>query len=225
MQLSSKHPFFVQVGARSSPLSRAQVVEVLLKLQQHHAQVQFDVQYLLSTGDHDQKTSLRALDRTDFFTKEIDELVLNGKCRVGVHSAKDLPFPLPKGLALICLTQGVDSSDSLVLRKGESLETLRPGAVIATSSVRREQTVSQLRNDLSFCDLRGTIEKRLAKLDSGEADGVVVAEAALIRLGLTHLNRIRLPGTTVEGQGKLAIIAREKDHEMQELFACLDSRR
>jgi hydroxymethylbilane synthase len=151
-------------------------------------------------------------------------MLLKGECRLGIHSAKDLPFPLPSGLAVICLTKGIDSSDSLVLRPGETLEGLPKGAVIATSSVRREQTVLQLRQDLSFIDLRGTIGQRLAKLDQGEADGVVVAEAALIRLGLTHLNRIRLPGETVEGQGQLAIVARAEDEEMSSLFACMDVR-
>jgi hydroxymethylbilane synthase len=214
----------ITIGARSSPLSKAQVQEVLQEIRSHYPFVEFEPIYVKTTGDQDLKTSLRTLDRTDFFTKEIDQMLLKGECRLGIHSAKDLPFPLPSGLAVICLTKGIDSSDSLVLRPGETLEGLPKGAVIATSSVRREQTVLQLRQDLSFIDLRGTIGQRLAKLDQGEADGVVVAEAALIRLGLTHLNRIRLPGETVEGQGQLAIVARAEDEEMSSLFACMDVR-
>jgi hydroxymethylbilane synthase len=129
---------------------------------------------------------------------------------------------LHEELSVICLTKGVDSSDSLVLRAGETVESLPKGALIATSSARREQNVKVLRSDLTFCDLRGTIEKRLAKLDSKEADGIVVAEAALIRLGLTHLNRVRLPGETALGQGQLAIVALKKDKEIKNFFKCLD---
>ena len=81
-----------------------------------------------------------------------------------------------------------------------------------------------MRPDLRFIDLRGTIGQRLSKLEKGEADGVVVAEAALIRLGLTHLNRVRIPGETAQFQGQLAVVCREDDKEMRELFACIDSR-
>jgi hydroxymethylbilane synthase len=224
MQCSDKI-MTLEVGARSSPLSKAQVKEILEALQSHHPHVHFDIHYMTTVGDRDQATSLRALDRTDFFTKDIDQWVLQKKGRLGIHSAKDLPLPLTCGLILFCLTRGVDPSDSLVLRPHETLQSLSSGAKIATSSVRREETVKQLRSDLIFCDLRGTIEQRLAKLNSGEADGVVVAEAALIRLGLTHLNRIRLPGTTVEGQGQLAVVGREDDQEIKALFACLDVRK
>jgi len=92
------------------------------------------------------------------------------------------------------------------------------GAVIATSSSRREDVVKQLRNDLVFIDLRGTIQERLAKLNEG-VDGIVVAEAALIRLKLTHLNRLFLPGETSPGQGKLAFVARADDLELLQCLA------
>ncbi len=214
----------IAVGARKSPLSQAQAKEVYEELRRYHQNIEFRMVLVDTHGDKDQKTSLRTLDKTNFFTKEIDELLLAGKCDVGIHSAKDLPEPLPKGLILIALTHGVDSSDSLVLREGETLKTLAPYAIIATSSERREETVRSLRADLKFVDLRGTIGQRLSKLETGEADGVVVAEAAIIRLGLVHLNRIRLPGDTAHLQGQLAIIARDNDVAMKELFKCLDSR-
>lgn len=224
MQCLDKTLLPLKVGARPSPLSKAQVKEIDEALRQHHPHVCLEIHYISTIGDRDQTTSLRMLDRTDFFTKEIDAWVLQGHSRVGIHSAKDLAVPLTKGLVLFCLTRGVDSSDSLVLRSNETLQSLKPGAKIATSSIRRENTVKQLRSDLIFCDLRGTIEQRLAKLNTGEADGIVVAEAALIRLELTHLNRLRLPGTTAEGQGQLAVVGREEDQELKVLFACLDVR-
>jgi hydroxymethylbilane synthase len=222
MPCSDNPSLALSVGARPSPLSRAQVKEILEALQEHHPYVCFNIHYLSTVGDRDQKTSLRTLGRTDFFTKDIDEWVLEGPNRLGIHSAKDLPSTLAAGLALFCLTRGLDSSDTLVLRPRETLSSLAAGARIATSSIRREEMVRQLRNDLSFCDLRGTIEERLSKLETGEADGVVIAEAALIRLRLTYLNRIRLPGPTVEGQGQLAVVGRQEDQDIKYLFACLD---
>lgn len=222
MPLSAK--LQITVGARQSPLSIAQFHEALEELRTHHPDVDFVPISIATFGDKDLKTSLRTLGKSDFFTREIDQAQLKGECRISIHSAKDLAEPLPEGLELIALTAGVDSSDSLVLRKGETIHSLKPGAIIATSSKRREHAVRELRSDLRFCDLRGTIGVRLAKLDTGEADGVVVGEAAIIRLKLTHLNRVTLPGDTNPFQGQLAILARTGDTEMQELFRCLDSR-
>lgn len=215
----------IRVGARSSHLSRAQVQEISNALYPFHPGVSFEPIWVATSGDLDKKTSLRTLDKTNFFTKEIDELLLNGQCRIGIHSAKDLPEPLPAGLTIVALTKGLDPSDSLVMRQGQTLETLPKGAIIATSSDRREEIVKAIRPDLRIVDLRGTIQERLAKIDQGEVDGIVVAECALIRLGLTYLNRFKLPGETAKYQGQLAIVARSDDEEMVKIFRCLDSRR
>ena len=172
-----------------------------------------------TTGDLDRKTSLRNLERNDFFTKELDEMLLKGEIRAAIHSAKDLPDPLANGLVIVALTESIDARDSLVFRDGDKLETLPRNAKIATSSARREETVRTLRADLSFVDVRGNIGERLSLLETGVVDGVVVAEAALIRLQLQHLNRVFLPGETAQNQGRLAIVARSGDYEMQRLFA------
>jgi len=209
------------VGARSSPLSQAQVREVQAALHD----VQLSPLFVETTGDRDQKTSLRSLGKTDFFTCEVDELLLSGKCDIAIHSAKDLPEPLPQGIQLVALTKGVDASDALVMRAGTTLSQLPHRARIGTSSERREEAVRMLRNDLTFVDIRGTIAQRLAKLENGEVDGVVIAEAALIRLQLKHLNRIKLPGETTPLQGQLAIMAREGDEAMKQVFAPLDVRK
>lgn len=209
----------ITVGARSSALSRAQVKEVAALFPAFI----FEPIWVQTTGDLDRITSLRHLDKTDFFTKELDALLLAGKIRIAIHSAKDLPEPLPQGLSLVFLTKGIDPRDSLVLAEGMTLATLAPKARIATSSLRREEIVRGLRDDLTFIDLRGTIEERLDKLDRKEAEGVVVAEAALIRLGLTHRNRLFLPGETAPLQGKLAIVAQKEDQEIHDLFACASS--
>ncbi len=207
----------IKVAARSSPLSRAQVAEVLGLLKQVHPQITFQEIWVRTTGDCDRTTSLRTLGQTNFFTKQVDDLVLSKQCQVGIHSAKDLPLPLTDGLELIALTNGLDPGDSLVMRES----SLPPNGCVATSSVRREEAVKLVYPDARFIDLRGTIAERLAKLDGGEVDGVVVAEAALIRLGLTHLPRLQLPGNTTPMQGKLAVIARIDDEEMKQLFTCI----
>lgn len=216
--------FPIEVGARSSPLALAQVEEVLEELKKKFPSASFQCLFKETYGDRDLKTSLRTLGQTDFFTREIDEMLLKGTCRIAIHSAKDLPFPLPKSLQLIALTRGIDPADALVLREFESLESLPKGSLIATSSSRREEMVKELRSDFDFCDLRGTIETRLNLLKEGKADGVVIAEAALIRLKLTHLNRVQLRGKLAPLQGQLAILAREDDDEMKALFRLLDAR-
>lgn len=209
----------IKVGARASPLSRVQVQEVLNELLQHRSDIEFDNIFLETFGDIDRTTSLRTLGKTDFFTREVDNLLLNNVCRIGIHSAKDLPDPMDKQLVIAALTKGLDSSDVLVMREGESVETLLPGAIIATSSIRREEAVKSLRNDFQFIDVRGTVEERLMLLHNRHADGVVIAEAALLRLGLNLLNRIRLPGESTPLQGQLAVVCRRDDHEMIDLFA------
>lgn len=183
------------VGARSSPLSRAQVEEV-----RREFNLEFDVIWVETRGDKDKKSSLRGLEKTDFFTRELDQMVLVGQIDAAIHSAKDLPDPLPKGLTIAALSKGIDPRDSLVIRR-------EPLQVVATSSQRREEAVRTLFPNCTFVDLRGTIEERLQK----DVDGVVIAEAALIRLQLTHLKRILLPGFTVPLQGKLAIVCRENE--------------
>lgn len=215
----------ITVGARSSPLSKAQADEVLQELKAFHPQVVFHPIWVETTGDKDLKTSLRTLDKTDFFTKEIDAMQLAGRCRISIHSAKDLPEPLPKGLAMVALTKGVDPSDSLVLRDGEKLESLPQGAKMGTSSARREKNIYALRGDFICVDVRGNIQARLAILDRGEIDGLVMAEAALIRLGLTQRNRVPLPGDRAPLQGQLAVLARSNDEEMKALFSCIDVRK
>src|SRR5690349_22694965 len=96
------------VGARGTALSRAQVDEVLQELKQYHPDVVFHPIWVETTGDKDLLTSLKTQEKTDFFTKEIDALQLSGICRLSIHSAKDLPEPLAKGLTLVALTKGMD---------------------------------------------------------------------------------------------------------------------
>lgn len=214
----------LSVASRGSPLAISQANEVLRELNFYHPFIQFAYTFVETTGDKDQVTSLRTLDKTDFFTKEIDDLLLSDTCRIAIHSAKDLPDPLANGLVIAALTRGLDPSDALVLKSGKNLSDLMGKALIATSSIRREEAVRKLLPDAEFTDIRGTINQRLQILGQGPIDGVVIAEAALIRLGLTHLNRVKLPGLTAPFQGQLAILIQKDDLAMQTLFSCIDSR-
>ena len=217
--MPSANSFEISVGARGSKLSQAQVWEVHRELLHYHPHIKFKPTWITTMGDKDKKTSLRDLDKTDFFTREVDQLQLKGEFRISVHSAKDLPEPLVPGLKIIALTQGIDPSDVLVYN-----QELPANAIIATSSHRREQNLREWKEGLRFADIRGTIEERLAILDRGEVDGVVMAEAALIRLGLMHRKRMPIPGMAAPMQGRLAVIALSTDHEMEELFRCIDHR-
>lgn len=208
----------VLCGARSSMLSRKQFEEVQCALQALHPHIVLEPIWAQSPGDRDHAVSLRTVNKTDFFTKDLDDLLLAGQIRVAVHSAKDLPHPLPEGLIVAAITCGIDPRDSLVMREKESWQSLPKGAKIGVSSDRRERLVLSLRSDFSFVDLRGTIEMRLAKLTNKEIDGLVMAEAALIRLGWTHWNRCIFEEKTAPLQGKLAVVCRIEDEEMQQLF-------
>jgi hydroxymethylbilane synthase len=212
----------IAVGARDSALSKAQVEEVLQLMQEHFPNITFLNIWFKTKGDVDLKTPLSSMGATDFFTKEIDEAVLSGVCEVAIHSAKDLPDPIPDALEVIAYTKGVDSSDVLVFRDQESLETLSYGAKIGTSSLRREKNIKALRSDLQCVEIRGPVDKRLELLDGGEFDAVSMAKAALIRLKLTR-SVADLPGESAFMQGRLAIVARKDNQEMKALFSCLHS--
>ncbi len=207
----------ISVVARGSPLSRAQVSEVQEMLKTIHPDSHFVCSYLDTTGDKDQHSSLMEMEKTNFFTKEIDEYLLSGKARIAIHSAKDLPDPLPKGLSLVALTRNISNRDILVLKA--PLETLKPCARIGTSSMRRHVSIKSLLPDAECIDIRGTIEKRMKMIETGSLDGVVIAEAALLRLGLKVPYQIALEENLSPLQGRLAVVAREDDLEMAAFFA------
>jgi hydroxymethylbilane synthase len=211
----------VVVGARKTPLSQAQVKEVESLLQQEGRKVCFVPKWVETIGDLDQTTSLRFMEKTDFFTREIDLAVLQGECQVAIHSAKDLPEKLTSGLQVVAYTVGIDPSDVLVLPEGKTIQDLPVKARIGTSSLRREENLRAfLPKEFNGVDIRGSIEKRLALLDQGDLDGVVIARAALIRLKIER-NEVFIPGEPCPMQGRLAVVARVGDMAMKELFVCL----
>lgn len=206
------------VGARPSPLSQAQVWEVFHEIKHFHPQLTFLPLWIATRGDKDKKTSLRDMPKDDFFTHEIDQALLEKKCDIAIHSAKDLPNPMPKGLDIFAITKGLDQRDSLIIDEKFTLKTLPHGSRIGCSSKRREQAIVSLRPDFIPCDIRGTIEERIALFHKKELEGLIVAEAALLRL---HLNifRIYLEISVDPLQGRLAIIGRKDDDVMRTIFA------
>jgi hydroxymethylbilane synthase len=212
------------VGSRASKLALVQVEEILEGMSYHYPELTFQIKCGPCKGDLDQKTSLKYLGATDFFTYELDQWLLKGQCRITIHSAKDLPDPLPQGIQIVAITQNQNNQDVLVLRPLQGAKFQPKNLKIGVSSERREEGVSKLFPHATFCDLRGTIEKRLEKVVSGELDGIAIAKVALMRLNLLHLNTVDLPIKPCPLQGSLAVLAREGDGEMEALFSCLDIR-
>ena len=139
---------------------------------------------ITTSGDRIKDKPLREFGGKGLFTKEIDEALLEGRVDMAVHSMKDLPTELPAGLAIAAVLKRADPRDAFISHAAPSLAALPPGAVVGTSSLRRQAQVKRTRPDLRVIDLRGNVETRLAKLDDGRADATLLAKAGLDRLGL-----------------------------------------
>jgi uroporphyrinogen III methyltransferase/synthase len=178
-----------------------------------------------SYGDRNKHISLMEPVDADFFTRELDDAVLNGDADVAVHSAKDLPYPLPCGLEVYALFAAQDRTDALVSRECLPLSRLPAGARVGTSSAARRAELLQHRPDVTVVSIRGTIEERLAQVDNGSIDALIVAACALKRLGLDGRIAEILPFNTHPLQGHLAVTGREGRPELKALFAPFDVRK
>ncbi|GBR72715.1 hydroxymethylbilane synthase [Candidatus Termititenax aidoneus] len=209
------------IVSRNSPLALRQVAEVFALLP--------DVKYRLRTapsyGDKHKNISLLDTPPPDIFTRELDRILLRRQADAAVHSAKDLPYPLPEGLAVIALLPAGDQRDALVSRNNLPLRKLPRGAVVGTSSPLRRQELLSRRPDLRIVSLRGNIGERLQKVDSGQMAAIVVAVCALRRLGLAGRIAEILPFPTHPLQGHLAVTARADRQNLRKIFQPLDTRR
>jgi uroporphyrinogen III methyltransferase/synthase len=210
----------VRLICRSSRLSRVQADEIKSLL----PEVEFAVNAIDSYGDKNKQIPLENCSIPDFFTRELDEALLKNEADVAVHSAKDLPYPVPYGLEVIALTKGKDTSDSLVSRDNLKLSKLPANPRIGTSSFLRAESIKQLRPDARIVSIRGTIEERISLIDRGLVDAVVIATCALQRLNLDSEISEILPFDTHPLQGHLAVVARNRDLRMKELFSGIDIR-
>ncbi len=211
----------IRIVSRNSPLSLIQVKELVRAF----PAFDYELQAFSSFGDKNKQVSLMENVASDFFTRELDTALLNGKADISIHSAKDLPYPLPTGLELLCLTEAADKTDSLVTKDDLGLAALPVGSRIGTSSKARKEEVLKLRPDLHVVSIRGTIEERIAQVDNGFVDGLIVASCALHRLGLSHRAADSLPFKTHPLQGNLAVIGRAGDTGLKDFFSLQDIRK
>ena len=195
----------LRVASRASTLALLQVREFFRAF----PGLQYEIISQPAWGDRRKDISLLDNPPADLFTREQDELVLQGKADIAIHSAKDMPFPLPEGLELLALTEAFDATDSLVSTGNKTLNELPAGARVATSSPTRKAELLALRPDLEVAGIRGTIEERIAQIDAGEYDALIVASCALQRLGLTHRIAEVLPFRTHPLQGCLAVVGKK----------------
>ncbi|HLK56141.1 MAG TPA: hydroxymethylbilane synthase [Chthonomonadaceae bacterium] len=204
----------LRIGTRGSLLAHTQTQWVIAQLQQAHPGLEIALEIIETTGDMRRDVPFTAVGTKGMFVKEIEQALLDGSIDVGVHSLKDMPSEQPDGLELACVPKREDPHDALISRNRLRFDALAQGAVVGTSSVRRQAQLRLRRPDLKLVELRGNLDTRLRKLDAGEYDAIVVACAGLHRLGLAE--RIVEPLSPqvcvpAAGQGALALETRAGD--------------
>ncbi|MFH0732595.1 MAG: hydroxymethylbilane synthase [Candidatus Omnitrophota bacterium] len=216
-----------RIGTRTSPLALSQAEEILEALRKFYPDFKAKIIGIDTYGDRDKVTPISQIEGTDFFTREIDNVLLKGGLDFAVHSAKDLPDTLIEGLVTAAQTSPIDPYDALVSRNGLKLAELPRRARIGTSSVRRKTQLRAYREDFDILDIRGNIEERLEKLDNSSMDAVVIAACGLVRLGLEKRITERIPFEIIKPhplQGALAIVTRAEDSKLHSLLLVIDSR-
>jgi len=214
----------VVIGTRASKLALWQSNHIRDRLLALHTGLEISLERISTKGDEIQDRPLAAIGRNSLFVAEIEDALRSGRIRLAVHSAKDLPSTLPAEFAIAAFTTRVDPRDVLVSKHG-TLAQLPQGAKIGTSSPRRACQLKAARPDVVCLDIRGNVDTRLAKLDRGEYDAIVLAAAGLERLGWSHVVTERLEPDVMlpaVAQGILAVEVRANDAEALRLCAPLD---
>jgi hydroxymethylbilane synthase len=218
----------IRIGSRKSQLALVQTYWVQAQLQKSFPDITFEVHTMSTQGDKILDVALAKIGDKGLFTKELELGMINKEIDFAVHSLKDLPTNLPPGLTLAAITERENPEDAVVLHekhKGEKLETLPAGAVIGTSSLRR---LAQLRHKFphfTFKDVRGNLITRMAKLDAGEYDALILAVAGLERLEMNdRIHQILSPEISLHavGQGALGIECRADDTEVITLLKAIE---
>jgi hydroxymethylbilane synthase len=221
----------IRIGTRGSPLALAQAREVEARLQAAHAashgsgRLACELCIIKTTGDRIQDRPLAEAGGKGLFTKEIEEALLAGEVEIAVHSMKDMPTQLPAGLTLAAFLPREDVRDAFISAKAQSLAALPAGAVVATSSLRRQAQVRHLRPDLAVIPMRGNVETRLRKLAEGAADATLLAMAGLIRLSLADRAAGPIPVEEMlpaVAQGAIGVEIRADNPAMAEALAPLN---
>jgi hydroxymethylbilane synthase len=214
----------VVIGTRASKLALWQSNHIRDRLLALHTGLEISLERISTKGDEIQDRPLAAIGRNSLFVAEIEDALRSGRIRLAVHSAKDLPSTLPAEFTIAAFTTRVDPRDVLVSKHG-TLAQLPQGAKIGTSSPRRACQLKAARPDVVCLDIRGNVDTRLAKLDRGEYDAIVLAAAGLERLGWSHVVTERLEPDVMlpaVAQGILAVEVRANDAEALRLCAPLD---
>ncbi len=214
-----------RLGTRGSRLSLRQAELVAGALRQQFPEVRLDVVVIQTAGDREPDVPLEHMEGTGFFATALETALLDRRCDIAVHSAKDLPTEVHRDLRLAAFPRREDPRDVVIARGGRNLASLATRARIATSSVRRAAQLLHLRPDLQIMSIRGNIDTRLIKLDQGACDALVLAGAGLLRMGwegrVTEWlsPEIMLPAPA---QGAMAVQVRSVDHAIAAAIGAID---
>ena len=216
----------LRLGTRGSLLALAQSEWTAAALEANGAR-EVSLEVIRTVGDEHLDQPLHEISGKGVFTRELDEALLGGRVHLAVHSLKDLPTVLPEGLCIAATPARVDPRDVLVGPEGTSttLASLKEGAVVGTSSLRRVALLNAFRRDVMPKTIRGNVDTRLRKLDDGQFDAIILAGAGLTRLGLAGRANEWLERTSwlpAPGQGALGIVTRTEDAETRQLVAALN---
>lgn len=205
------------IGTRGSQLSLVQTTLVKEQLTQLFPQIQFEICIIKTTGDKNMKPIPLDSVGKGWFTKEIDKALFEGVIDIAVHSLKDLPEVLPKGLIIAAIPQREDAREALISRNAVEFKNLKKGSLIGTDSTRRKSQILNVRPDLIVKSIRGNVNTRLQKLKNGEYDGIFLAVAGLKRLGLSdHITSYFSESEMIPspGQGALAVVIKKENREL-----------
>jgi hydroxymethylbilane synthase len=214
----------LRIATRESPLALWQAHYVKDRLLAAHPGLQVELVPMTTRGDQILSSPLSQIGGKGLFIKELEVAMLEGRADIAVHSMKDVPMQFPAGLGLVAICEREDCRDAFVSNRYASLTELPQGAVIGSSSLRRQCQLRAWRTDLVLKDLRGNVGTRLRKLDEGEYDAIILAGAGLIRLGLPERIRQFIPtelSLPAGGQGAVGIECRLDDAETRALLDCL----
>ncbi len=217
----------VRIATRRSPLALWQAEHVAERLRSAHPGLEVELLPMVTEGDRILDRALAEVGGKGLFIKELEVAMLEGRADLAVHSMKDVPAELPPGMVLSTVLERADPRDALVSSQYGTLEDLPAGARVGTSSLRRQCQLRRLRPDVVVGQLRGNVQTRLAKLDSGAFDAILLATAGLERLGMGSRIRHRVAPEQLlpaVGQGIVGIESREADHRLHALLAPLENR-
>lgn len=215
----------LKIATRKSPLALWQAEEVARLLKKYHPDLQIELVTMTTQGDKILDTPLAKIGGKGLFVKELEVGMLEGLADIAVHSMKDVPMAFPEGLHLAVVLEREDPRDAFVSNTYKSLSELPLNSKVGTCSLRRQTQLKEARPDIEILDLRGNVNTRLAKLDNGDYDAIILAAAGLKRLGFDDRITQSIPteqSLPAIGQGAIGIECRSDDEYMNEILKPLN---